>query len=360
MSFPTGFTKLAHFDIDYTKVSGSGDLTNYPLLLLDGNFSANVYSNCDNGGGDLRFSSDSAGSTQLACEVVTFNTGTSKAEVYVKIPTLSHTVNTTIYIWGKYPTQTQPAVSDTYGRNAVWVQYKCVLHGEAATDSAGLLTLTGYGTPTYSATNAKIGKGITLNGSSQYLMDSTAYIMALAAGSPLYYEAWVYNTSSAYANLFSLGYDGAQRAAMNNVFYQQVLNSLKPTSLIKNDAWIAATNAISSHTLTHVVGCFNGTNTISFLKDGVANGTPAETPTVGTCLDRGFFVGCYGGCENDSYTRQQFFNGVLDELRVSFTNLGVGWGTTSYNNQYAPSTFGICTDISSEEIVGPFPTFFRP
>ena len=272
--------------------------------------------------------------------MVSYDTGASKAEVYVLIPTLSYTVDTVIYIWGnKGTSQTQPSVTDTYGRNAVWTKYKMVLHGENATDSTGRLTLSEFGSPTYSTTNAKLGKGITLNGSS-YLYDSTAYIMQLTAGSALYYESWVYTTSIAYANMFSLGYDGNQGSQMNDVFYQQVINALKPTSLIKNDAWIACTNAITTSTLTHIVGCFDGSSAISFLKNGASNGTPAETPTSGTHLDRGFFVGCYGGSGNDSYARSQFYTGVLDELRVSMTNLGVGWGTTSYNNQNSPSTFG--------------------
>ena len=63
MAFPTGWTQLAHIQIDYTKVSGSSNLTNFPALIKDGNLPANVYSNIEADGKDLRFTTDSAGTT---------------------------------------------------------------------------------------------------------------------------------------------------------------------------------------------------------------------------------------------------------------------------------------------------------
>ncbi len=89
---PDGTSLLATYTVNATKVDETGDFT---LSLKDSDFDANVYSNCDNGGGDLRFTSDLAGTTRLPCDVVSFNTATSKSEVHVKatLDSSSDTVN---------------------------------------------------------------------------------------------------------------------------------------------------------------------------------------------------------------------------------------------------------------------------
>ena len=129
-----------------------GPHANMPLLLTeaclpsemldaDGTFPA------QSGGGDIRFSSDYAGTTALACEIVTFTTNNNPAlataRIWVKVPSVA--TGTMIYVWYNTPgTDTQPAVGAGNGRNAVWSGFVLATH-ELGTDSTGAYTLTPTG-----------------------------------------------------------------------------------------------------------------------------------------------------------------------------------------------------------------------
>jgi len=82
-----------------------------------------------NGGGDMQIFSDTAATTRLPIEVVTFVTGgTPDAQVWVRTP--SYTSGDTITI-GKDDTQiSQPAVGAAFGRNAVYVDDPVRFHLE--------------------------------------------------------------------------------------------------------------------------------------------------------------------------------------------------------------------------------------
>jgi len=76
---------------DHTAANvGAGGVANFPVLLTEANLPAAVFSQSDNGGGDLRFSSDINGTARLACEVVSFDT-VAKTARYGNVPTLSDT-----------------------------------------------------------------------------------------------------------------------------------------------------------------------------------------------------------------------------------------------------------------------------
>jgi hypothetical protein len=72
-----------------------------------------------------------------------------------------------------------------------------------------------------------------------------------------------------------------------------------------------------------------GASTFTLYKDGVsviAIGTPAtQTPTYWTFGSDG--------------SLNTFFNGTLDEIRISNTARSADWLKTEYNNQSSPSTF---------------------
>jgi CheY-like chemotaxis protein len=89
--------------IDNTKVSGSTDLTNFPMLF-SGTYSylattANSGMVENANGYDIIFTSDAAGSTKLSHEVESWSATTGAIKAWVKIPSLSATSDTTIYIF---------------------------------------------------------------------------------------------------------------------------------------------------------------------------------------------------------------------------------------------------------------------
>ena len=126
MAIPSDLTRKHAITIDATKV-GTGGVTNFSVCLQRDHFADEVVDPSGDyaartDGGDIRFSSDAAGATQLACDVISFahdtttGAGDAAIEVRVLVPSLSATVNTVIYVWYKGSTTTaQPASTDTYG-----------------------------------------------------------------------------------------------------------------------------------------------------------------------------------------------------------------------------------------------------
>lgn len=123
MAFPQDWANGRVCELVIDQVGSS--LASFPLILTAASLPSEMLdSNNANaaldGGGDIRFSSDRAGAQQLACDVRAFHPtagGTGAyADIAVKV-TLSGTGTTTIYIWYKAVGQTQPAVSDTYGQH---------------------------------------------------------------------------------------------------------------------------------------------------------------------------------------------------------------------------------------------------
>jgi fibronectin type 3 domain-containing protein len=120
-------------------VPGTTNMTNFPLLLTQANLPSGIFAGSTNHGGDIRFTIDAEGFNFIPREVVTFNTTTSTAEIWVRIPVLYATAATTIYCWYGDPAKTEPTVgSASYARD-VWVDYSLVFH---MTESGNLIDST--------------------------------------------------------------------------------------------------------------------------------------------------------------------------------------------------------------------------
>lgn len=160
MAFPTGWTLLQKTDIDVSSLSLGGSLANYTVILQGGQFISGVWANTDNGGGDLRFSSDQGGTAQLPCHIVRYDTTGSTADVRVRVPGLL-TGTTTFYVWGDVTGTTQPARTDTYGaNNAYHANYDLVLPLEGNSNDATNEENNGTDTAiTYGTAFGKIGQG---------------------------------------------------------------------------------------------------------------------------------------------------------------------------------------------------------
>jgi len=123
------------------------NLTDFPVLLTEATLPSEMF-DADgtypalNGGGDIRFSSDVGGSTRLACEIVTFTTDNNpangKAEIWVKVPTVSASSNTSIWVWYDKSGESQPDSNAAFGSESVWdANYMGVWHlNETVTDEA--------------------------------------------------------------------------------------------------------------------------------------------------------------------------------------------------------------------------------
>ena len=134
-----GFTLLGSIEAP----SLTGTASDVPLLVKPNTeFTVAMLASLDVGGGDLRFSSDEAGLTQLACEIVD-----GLDVVWVSTDGLSVATGLTIYVWGDNTGASQPATGAAFGRDAVWVDYRAIYHlsETANTAAGGYLDSTGNG-----------------------------------------------------------------------------------------------------------------------------------------------------------------------------------------------------------------------
>src|SRR5262249_49667263 len=123
-----GYTYRRTITIDHTKVPNT-DQSNFPVLI-SGTYSflktVGNGGNVQNANGyDVIFTLDSTCGTKLNHEVETYNASTGAVNYWVKVPTLSHTSDTTVYLcYGNASIST-----DQSNKSAVWdANYKGVWH----------------------------------------------------------------------------------------------------------------------------------------------------------------------------------------------------------------------------------------
>ncbi len=137
MAFPADYTLLAKLSTVPAQIAGNE--TGFVSLITDGSLGAqatNIFANTDNGGGDVRLSSDAAGTLQLPVEVVSWDTIGGTCVIWTR-----HDVDATtavdIYVWGDNTGDTQPLASAAFGRDFVWAGIEDVRHGNDLVDSSG-------------------------------------------------------------------------------------------------------------------------------------------------------------------------------------------------------------------------------
>lgn len=135
MAFPDDWSHLHIIVIGKDFVAATE--SNIPILLSSGNFLDHCYANTQAGGQDLRFTIDEAGATEIPLEIVSWDTSGKTGEVWVKIPSLSSSVDTAIYVWYGNPGASPYAPADPYGAENVWPsEYKMVNHMTGASATA--------------------------------------------------------------------------------------------------------------------------------------------------------------------------------------------------------------------------------
>ncbi len=121
MAFPTGWAYRLPITIDKDDISA--DLTDWTMVFdqsfdsvmtqVNGPLDADGTRPSIDGGGDVRFSSDSAGTTRLSVDVREWSTNntpaSAEAEIAVRVPAVSSSVDTIIYMWwGKSAARARP------------------------------------------------------------------------------------------------------------------------------------------------------------------------------------------------------------------------------------------------------------
>jgi phosphoribosyl-AMP cyclohydrolase len=333
--------------IDYTKVSGGSSLSSFPILisLTDANLkSTGNGGNVQNSNGyDIVFVA-SDNTTKLDHEIEKYDPATGELKMWVRIPTLSSSADTIVYLY--YDNSSISTSQEN--KTGVWdSSYKAVWHlaetsGTTNSDSTsnGATATKASSTSPAALSTGQIAGAQSYDGSTSYQSVSSTAVNLTGDKTV---EGW-FNIGS-----FAAASDGSYRKPLTvnidgtNVYLFLVL----PTSVTANGGieWlvddgsgehkVSATNTgsgITSSTWYHMAGTYTASShALTFY----VNGTSRNDADTQSSVAKGT-TGARIGSRVDNVS---YFQGDIDELRISNTVRSSGWIGTDYNNQNSPATF---------------------
>ena len=325
--------------IDHTKVSGSSSLSNFAVLIsttdADLKTTANGGKVTNSSGYDIIFSS-ADGITKLDHEIDTYTATTGKYNAWVRIPVLSRTVDTSIYIYfGNSSISTSQE-----NATGVWdTNYKGVWHlkettGAPSKNSTGGSDATPVNSPVQ--ITGQIDGGLSFNGAANGMEDNISSTFGLGTAN-VTMETWANLSAASLSGAFiKIGDTGSP--APGNGYAIGVGNGLvfetagsRITALYEGNRWInAGAFTTGWH---HFVLVVDGSGHPIVYYDGSSIYTDASPgPLAPVNITH---IGGYTA----SASENRHFNGILDEVRISATVRSADWIKTEYNNQSSPSTF---------------------
>ncbi|HEY2470684.1 MAG TPA: DUF2341 domain-containing protein, partial [Terracidiphilus sp.] len=338
----SGYRYVRAITIDHTKVPNS-DQVDFPVLV-SGTFP--YLATIANGGGvqsqngyDIIFTADGSGQNSLDFEIDSYNPVTGAAAFWIRIPSLSHSTDTTIFM--RYGNGS--VSSSQENKPGVWRnRYLSVYHlgngasvGVSDSGSAGY-TLSGTAT----AASGKIGGGVVFNGNSAQYLAAESVSAYPSGDSPVTLEAWVKQASG---EAFGFGSNCICEGGVRIGLYQ---DSSTVGLEFENESFTGPIPVDSNW--HHVVGVYAGGNLDlnvpadqQLFVDGipVLNAAGGGTPFFNTTeLKIGGIPTVSGCCA---------FSGSVDEVRISSGVRSADWVATEFNNESSPSTF---YSISPENI----------
>ena len=326
------------------------------------------------GGGDIRFSSDAAGTQRLAVDVRTASPQddptTGELELAVKIPSVSSSENTTIHMWwGKLATN-QPAVDEPYGQYDAYddsTEIVLTLNenpGDLAPQFKDRTSHQRHGTAVGlvagDRVNGKLGHAIEFDNTAKYINLPDPYWPWLTATDPWSFSsAFRYDDNSAHHFLWSkYAPDTTYRGTGLNFNY---LSGGKPalglyeTSGAEGDSIrITASSAFSSGTWGYAGASYDGSASASGLTlhtNGIEDATAVKTEsgtltTIDTPEDGRISGRAWGG-------GGLYWDGVIDEIRFSSAVRNEAWLKADYHNMLNTEGFLAFGAIVGDPIVFP-------
>lgn len=346
-------TRKAEIVIQYDKVGAN--LTDFPALLTKDNIpteacDADGSSPAQNGGGDIRFTSDENGNNQLALEVIDFTTANDPAnctvEMYVKIPSLSSTANTSIWMWYNTPTtDSQPIASSAYGSENVWdSNYKGVWHLDETSSTRGDSTTN----DNHLADNNTVGSGSGQWGTAadferdngEYFSIADASHTGLDVTGAMTLSFWAKRESTGAAHILMQKYveTGSQRSYSTNFRPDNDQLNFTVNNNGVNDTAVNSTTTFSTGTWYHIAAVYNPSSSLKIYVNGTQDAE--NTSSIPASLHNGsapFHI----GAASESPSSSNSMDGLIKDGRVSSTARSASWISTEYNNQSNPGTFAI-------------------
>ncbi len=319
------------------------DQMNFPFLV---NTSDPLLANIASGGHvsnpngyDIIFTSDAAGQNPLNYEMEEYNPQTGQLIAWVQIPTVSHSQDTTIYLFYGNPNITTPQQNPT----AVWdANYLGVWH---VANSGGQLSLADSTTNQNNATDngatataGQIDGGMATNGTTYATVGMLPNLENTLSGTATY-SVWVNPSANTYGGIFgedwpgwSIGIDGGDFAEVELGGQGVGMGaSITPGAWSYLTVTITQTAQADGTLVSYASLYVNGVLTQGYPGNSVTNVQEflAENPTAGTYL----------GLGPSGFGSTQSAVASEDEFRISSIARSPDWIATEYANQSSPSSF---------------------
>ncbi|WP_186762854.1 DUF2341 domain-containing protein [Lentzea tibetensis] len=322
--------------VDATKV-GTGTHTDFPVLVArtDAGLIGKVQSDAD----DILFTA-ADGVTKLDHQVEYFNSSTGQMYIWVRVSSLTNASNTTLYMYyGNAGASSQQNATGVWASNhyGVWHLNETVnTNAGGFKDSSSAVNHATYqGSPGMTNT---ADFGVDLDGSNDYL--STAVQQTGSGPQVLTVEAWAQTTVASGKSI--VGLDGAQTGTAATLWDRSLYMGTdgKARFMIYDGAvqvavGNAATNDANWH---HYVGTYSSsTQQVLLYVDGVLQ-TTQDTATTAESDPGWWRIGSYHE-STGAAGANGYFDGLVDEVRVSSVVRSAGWNLTNKNAQNSPGTF---------------------
>jgi len=327
------------------------NLTNVPVYLDASDLPADFHTNVAANGCDIRFGA-SDGTTELAGELVSYDSVGDTGEFYFLAPSLDSAADTVFYIYYGNASATCYVATDTYGSQAVWADYHFVAHDGGDTDSTGNVTATVIGTPlpTIGAATGIVGdatqynvgggvkQGITLPDPPVHL--SGFYVSAFVnyssvAGADFMY-LWQHGDSVTSGQDYYRPYESEASDATYPRYRALIRDSGDNFGDIADD--FATTRIPPTGTWQH----FTMYGAVGGNRGAHLNGTSLGTPTTFPAgfNPTGVFVLAAGADTPTGITDDRETAGIFDEFRLRLaTPANVdAWASFEYDNISSPAT----------------------
>jgi gliding motility-associated-like protein len=356
-----GYTYKSKLVISGSQVCGSTSHTNFPALIqITADFlkpsPAGLISNSN--GYDIIFTSND-GNTILNHEIDNYNSTTGSYSAWVQISTLTPGVDTEIYMYyGNNSVSVNPSTQNTWNTN-----YRTVYHFQNNNFTDG--TINGINGTNSGSSNvtARFGEGRNFDGTDDFIQTTSN---DLATANNFTISVWVKADATVPSHIIWEGKSG-QNGWGDSGGGEQELNlstgTCCPSGSAQNNYLSFFLGDRDQQTNTGVLTAettFNNTTSWQYVVATITdlnssptarlylNGSLVSTDVgvVGSFTDRNLWdtnlrIGRPG-------SSSRFFDGQLDEIRISNVVRTSDWICTEYNNQDSPNTFATLINHAPE------------
>jgi biopolymer transport protein ExbB len=332
----TGWTHRKPITLRASQIEapGNGALTDFPVLVSVTD--AQIGARAQGTGADIVFTA-ADGTTLLASEIEAFTPGANQLVAWVKVPTLSATVDTALYVYYGNPTPPARTSESTWTASYLGVWHLAQdpgagIAGNILDSTANNQDATARNIQSNELSAAQIGLGLDFDGMNDFLDFPSADL-----GNSFTISMWVaVATSNNIRTLLANSGNGLNTDGFR--FFVNTAGSMDRRLILEtgngNASGTARTNmnAITFGALTHVAVVVNRATNTALLYVNGASAAITTTTAANLTVNSNYNA---GRMEDGSY----YFAGKLDEIEIATTARPAEWIKTSVNNQSQPTSF---------------------